>query len=273
MQTLLIEDRGHARCITLNRPQQRNAMSLQMVEELLQQLEAAETDRNLRALVLRGSGGHFCAGGDIADMLSAQQRAADGDSDAFYNMNRRFGELLCRFNDTHLVVIAALEGAVMGGGFGLACIADLCLAAHSARFSLPETRLGLPPAQIAPFVAARLGQFQARRLALGGRAIDAAEAARIGLVHQLADNSADLETALDEQLQAIRACAPAALATTKQLLRNTATASDRESLSSLLDSAARDFARAIAGEGREGAQAFIEKRPPDWDKAPQGKQS
>lgn len=272
MQTLIVEDRGHARCITLNRPQQRNAMSLQMVEELLQQLEAAEaaaeTDKNLRALVLRGSGGHFCAGGDIADMLDAQQRAADGDREAFYSMNRRFGELLCRFNDTHLVVVAALEGAVMGGGFGLACIADLCLAADSARFSLPETRLGLPPAQIAPFVAARLGQFQARRLALGGRAIDAAEAARIGLVHQLADSSAALETLLDEQLRAIRACAPAALATTKQLLRDTARASDSESLNGLLDSAAHNFARAIAGEGREGMQAFIEKRQPDWDREP-----
>ena len=267
METLTVEQRGPVHLLTLNRPQQRNAMNLQMVEELLQQLAAAETDEKVRALVLRGSHGHFCAGGDIADMLTAQQRSADGDADAFYRMNRRFGKLLSRFNQTNLVVVAALEGAVMGGGFGLACIADICLATRDARFALPETRLGLPPAQIAPFIAARLGQFQARRLALSGATIDSEEAARIGLVHAIAESSEALTQAVNEQLQAIHACAPNALATTKQLLRDSAGLGD-SALEALLDSAARQFANAIqGGEGREGARAFIEKRPAEWQQA------
>ncbi|WP_193164483.1 enoyl-CoA hydratase/isomerase family protein [Microbulbifer hainanensis] len=267
METLIVEQQGSARLLTLNRPQQRNAMNLQMVEDLLQQLATAEADEQIRALVLRGSSGHFCAGGDIADMLTAQQRAADGDSDAFYRMNRHFGELLSRFNQTNLVVVAALEGAVMGGGFGLACIADICLAAQGARFALPETRLGLPPAQIAPFVATRLGQFQARRLALSGVTIDTEEAARIGLVHAIAESGEALTDSVNQQLQAIHACAPNALATTKQLLRDSAGLRD-SGLEALLDSAARQFADAMQrGEGREGARAFIEKRPAEWQQA------
>ncbi|MFC6979319.1 enoyl-CoA hydratase/isomerase family protein [Microbulbifer taiwanensis] len=150
MQTLVTETRGIAQLITLNKPRQHNAISLQMVDELLRQLDEAERDPALRALVLRGAGGNFCAGGDIGDMLAARQSAADGDSHAFFQLNRRFGELLQKFNHSRLVVIALLEGAVMGGGFGLACIADIAIATADTKFSLPETRLGLPPAQIAP---------------------------------------------------------------------------------------------------------------------------
>ncbi|WP_323844554.1 enoyl-CoA hydratase/isomerase family protein [Microbulbifer magnicolonia] len=259
------ETNGIAQIVTLNRPQQRNAISLQIVEELLQQLQRAEEDKSVRALVLRGAGGNFCAGGDIGDMLAAQQRASDGDAEAFYRLNRRFGELLEKFNRSRLVIIALLEGAVMGGGVGLACIADIAIADSAAKFSLPETRLGLPPAQIAPFVVSRLGLSQSRRLALSGATIDAPQAQRVGLCHLLADGSAALEQELQAQLQAIRACAPAALAATKQLLLASAQVADDEQLSRLLDRGAEAFSNAIQGhEGREGARAFLEKRAAEW---------
>ncbi|SDZ84220.1 enoyl-CoA hydratase/isomerase family protein [Microbulbifer marinus] len=265
MQTIISERQGIAQIVTLNRPQQRNAISLQMVDELLQQLELAEQDPALRALVLRGSGGNFCAGGDIGDMLTAQQSAADGDSDAFYRLNRRFGELLQQFNRTPLVVIAVLDGAVMGGGFGLACTADIAIATGNTKFALPETRLGLPPAQIAPFVVRRVGLSQARRLALSGATVDAQLALAIGLVHQVVDGQDGLEQAVESQLQAIRACAPNALATTKQILLASANLPGDEELSMVLDQGAQAFAAAIQShEGREGARAFVEKRAAEW---------
>ena len=265
MHTLHTEQSGIAQFITLQRPQQRNAMSLQMLDELLEQLDIAEENPAVRALVLRGSGGHFSAGADLGDMLQAQQKVSDGDSDAFFHLNRRFGELLCRFNSTPLVVIAALEGAVMGGGFGLACVADIAIASDSVKFSLPETRLGLLPAQIAPFVVARIGQSQARRLALSGSSVDATEAGRIGLVHQTVAGPGELEAAVTDQLKAIGRCAPGALAATKQLLLDSTEAPSTAGLAALLDRAAHSFSAAVQGsEGTEGTRAFIEKRPAEW---------
>ncbi|MFA0812865.1 enoyl-CoA hydratase/isomerase family protein [Microbulbifer epialgicus] len=263
MQTIIDETIGIASHLTLNQPQQRNAISLQMVDELLQKLAEAEEDPQVRAIVLRGAEHNFCAGGNIANMLNAQQ--SDGGSDAYFHINRRFGELMERFNRTPLVVIAVLEGAVMGGGFGLACSADIAIADHSCRFALPETRLGLPPAQIAPFVVARVGLSQARRLALSGAKVNAQQALEIGLIHQLLDGPEALEGALQEHLGAINACAPGALATTKQILLDAAQVTDETALGQLLDGAARQFSRAIQGhEGREGARAFLEKRSPEW---------
>lgn len=265
MHTLHTEQSGIAQFITLHRPQQRNAMSLQMVDELLEQLDLAEQNPAVRALVLRGSEGHFSAGADLGDMLQAQQKITDGDNDAFFHLNRRFGELLCRFNSTPLVVIAALEGAVIGGGFGLACVADIAIASDGVKFSLPETRLGLLPAQIAPFVVARIGESQARRLALSGSSVDIDEAWRIGLVHQTVAGPAEMEAAITAQLQAIGRCAPGALAATKRLLLDSAETTNSTGLAALLDRAAHSFSAAVQGnEGAEGTRAFIEKRPAAW---------
>nr|WP_255775376.1 enoyl-CoA hydratase/isomerase family protein [Microbulbifer sediminum] len=249
----------------MNRVDQRNALSLLMVDELLSQLERAEGDPTIRVLMMRGAGGNFSAGADVGDMLTAQEKVEAGETDAFATMNRRFGTLLQKFDRTRLVTVAALEGAIMGGGLGLACIADIAIASATARFSLPETRLGLVPAQVAPFITARIGPSQTRRLALAGASINADEALRIGLVHEVAADTGALETALANQLAAIGRCAPGALATTKRLLLESSpvpVAGDRDRL---LDRAARQFSEAVQGnEGREGTRAFIEKRPAEW---------
>ncbi|SDK13280.1 enoyl-CoA hydratase/isomerase family protein [Microbulbifer yueqingensis] len=256
---------GHAIFLTLNRPEQRNALSLRMVDALLEELESAGNDPAIRALVLRGTGGHFSAGADVSDMLNAQQLVERGQEDAFEKLNRRFGNLLERFERSPLVTIVALEGSIMGGGLGLACTADIAIASRNARFSLPEARLGLVPAQVAPFVVARIGQSQARRLALAGASIDAAEALRLGLVHSTVTDCAALDAAVAEQLTAVGRCAPAALATTKRLLLDSDPAAAGPGRERLLDHAARLFSRAVQGaEGREGTRAFIEKRPAGW---------
>ncbi|KAF0809890.1 enoyl-CoA hydratase [Alcanivorax sp. S71-1-4] len=259
-ETLLLEQDGPVLHVTLNRPESRNAMSLGMVNELMAVFGAVAGDDSVRAIVLRGTGGHFCAGGDIKDMAGARARAASGDADAFYALNRRFGEMITCANAQPQVIVAVLEGAVLGGGFGLACVSDVALAADDAQFGLPETGLGVIPAQIAPFVVQRVGLTQARRLALTGARFNGQEAARLGIAHE-AVPAADIDTRLAETLKQIRRCAPHANRVTKQLVLNTLS----QPLDDVLDQAAHDFASAVASaEGAEGTMAFVQKRLPQW---------
>lgn len=258
-QTLLLSlDKGVLH-VTLNRPESRNSMSLQMVQEL-QAVIAWASASAVRALVLRGAGGHFCAGGDVRDMMTIRQKAVD-DPRAYRSFNRVFGELLTQVTNAPLVVIAVVEGAALGGGFGLTCISDIALATANAQFGMPETRLGIIPAQIAPFVVQRIGLTQARRLALLGLRLNGAQAQQIGLVHEVHADTAALEDALQRVLADLNQCAPNANKVTKALLLKVG----QQPLDSLLDGAADDFAAAIQSpEGMEGGLAFIQKRPANW---------
>ena len=249
---------GRVLHLTLNRPEVRNAMSLAMVGELTSALARAEAEGDVRAVVLRGSGGHFCAGGDIRDMAAARS-AADGRA-ALALANARFGQLCTAFAATGLATIAVVEGTVMGGGFGLACVADVVLAADSARFRLPETSLGLVPAQIAPFLVERLGVAEARRLAVTGGELDADEALALRLAHEVHAASA-LDAALDRVLLQVLRCAPTAIASSKALIAQ----ARLRPAASLVEEAAAVFSGAVLGaEGLEGTAAFVQKRRPSW---------
>jgi len=245
--------------VMLNRPDKRNAMSLAMVNDLLHVFETIQDDRSVRAVILRGAEGHFCSGGDIADM---QQAAADstGEHDAIAALNRRFGALLTQVDGAGAAVVAVCEGAVMGGGFGLACVADITLAVEGARFRLPETSLGITPAQIAPFIVQRLGLSQARRLAVTGATLDVAEALRLGLAHvHVAADGAD--EAVSTVLGQIRRCEPGAVAATKSIMRTVGSAP----LEEILDSAAVDFAqRARSDAAQTGMLARLTRTPAPW---------
>ncbi|WP_212625275.1 enoyl-CoA hydratase-related protein [Pseudomonas sp. PP3] len=255
-QTLLLELHNGVLHITLNRPDSRNAMSLQMVSELRAVLAAIHDDRAIRALVIGGAGGHFCAGGDIKDMANAR---AQGTS-AHRDLNRVFGALQ-EVQHAPQVVITVLQGAVLGGGLGLACVSDIAMADHSAQFGLPETSLGLLPAQIAPFVVQRIGLTQARRLALTAARFDGNQARRMGLVHFVEHDPQALAERLDEVLAHVLCCAPEANAATKKLLL----ASAGQPSDALLDQAAEWFSDAVTGtEGVEGTMAFVQKRKPGW---------
>ena len=176
--------------LTLNRPEVHNAMSLALVLALREALAAAEADGQTRVLVLRGAGGHFCAGADLKDMANARARL-DEDPNALAKINAAFGELCVAFSNTGLATVAVLEGTVMGGGLGLACVADVALAGTNAVFRLPETSLGLVPAQIAPFLVERLGYAEAKRLAVTGGMLDARAALELRLVHAVAADDID----------------------------------------------------------------------------------
>jgi len=256
-QTLLLEPHNGVLHITLNRPENRNAMSLQMVAELRSIFAAVRDDRSVRALVLSGAGGHFCAGGDIKDMANARAQG----SDAYRELNRAFGSMLEEAQHAPQVLITVLQGAVLGGGFGLACVSDIAMADHQAQFGLPETSLGLLPAQIAPFVVQRIGLTEARRLALTAARFDGHQARRLGLVHFVEEDPQALAERLDEVLQHVLCCAPEANATTKKLLLASAGQPSNE----LLDEAAQWFGEAVTGaEGIEGTMAFVQKRKPGW---------
>lgn len=259
-KTLLVEQQGLALHVTLNRPDKRNAMSLELVEELSACLAAAADDASIRAIVLRGAGGHFCAGGDIADMAKARQLAASGNDQAYVQFNRRFGQLLEQANAQPQVIITLLEGAVLGGGFGLACVSDIAIATPDAQFGLPETSLGILPAQIAPFVVERIGLTQARRLALTGTRFAGDAALALGLVHEVAAQD-QLDARLADYLTQIKRCAPQANRITKQLLLKVG----KQPMSEVLDQAALAFSQAVTGaEGMEGTMAFMQKRKPKW---------
>ena len=274
--TLIVHTQQGVRTITLHRPQVRNAMSAQMVQELLSALAQAEADATLgevRALVLRGAEGHFCAGGDIGDMAQARMKLAQLDADRgtsaaalvppnpVAQLNAAFGHLCLAFARTPLPVVAVVEGTVMGGGFGLACVADVVIAHANTQFRLPETSLGIIPAQIAPFLVERLGYAEAKRLAVTGARVGATEALAIRLVHEVQPDEPALADALARTLAQILACGPQAIATTKKLLAHARfTPPDQ-----LIDEAANLFARAVlSDEGQEGTSAFMQKRAPRW---------
>lgn len=261
-ETLQLREDGFVLYVTLNRPESRNAMSLQMTQELRAVFTAIADSATVRAVVLRGAGGHFCAGGDIKDMAGARMRAAEsGNDEAYAELNRAFGHMITQVDHAPQVVIAVLEGAVMGGGFGLACVSDVAIAHQDAKFALPETGLGVIPAQIAPFVVQRVGLTQARRLALLGARFDGGEAVQVGIAHHVAADAAAIERLLDDTLAQVKKCAPQANRATKALLHRVG----KEPLEGLLDDAARQFARAVAGpEGAEGTLAFVQKRAPQW---------
>ena len=251
MNTLLLEPHNGVLHITLNRPECRNAMSLEMVNELRAVL--AQLDNQVRALVISGAGGHFCAGADVKDLVTAGNQ--------LQALNRAFGTLLQEVEAVPQVVIVVLQGAVLGGGFGLACVSDIAIADHQAQFGLPETSLGLLPAQIAPFVVKRIGLTQARRLALTAARFEGVEAERLGVVHFVEGDSQALAERLDEVLGQVLRCAPGANGRTKSLLL----ASVDEPLETVLDRGAQWFAEAVTGvEGIEGTQAFVQKRKPGW---------
>lgn len=257
---LSLEREGSDLTVWLDRPEAKNALSAQMADELSRVLEAVHDDRSLRTLTLRGRGGVFCAGGDIKGFKSELQGNSP-DPVAVARGNREFGELMLKLNEQPQVVIILVEGAAIGGGLGLACVGDVTIVTREARFQLSETSLGIPPAQIAPFVADRIGLTQARRLMLTGARFEGQEALRLGIGQLLAEDGEDLEQKHRDLLEQIRRCAPGANATTKRILFE----ATRRPRAEALDFAARGFSDCmLSDEGREGVKAFIEKRRPAW---------
>jgi len=260
-ETLLLSLQRDVLHVTLNRPARKNAMNGELLDALEESFAWAQNESSLRALVLRGAGGSFCAGADLNDIQSRGAVASEDPVGDLATHNRRFGAISEAANDLDVPLIAVVEGVALGGGFGLTCVADIALAQVDTVFGLPETQLGLVPAQIAPFVLQRIGVMATRRLALTGARFKAPEAKALGLVDAVFDSTEELEAGLAQTLTSVLRCGPQANRETKRLLREISGRPD----SKQLDAGARVFAScALSDEGREGSLAFSEKRKPDW---------
>ncbi|WP_163849092.1 enoyl-CoA hydratase/isomerase family protein [Pseudooceanicola aestuarii] len=243
----------------LNRPASRNALSEDLVAALRQALETARADASLRGITLRGKGGVFCAGGD----LKAFRTYASGEKTEaeVSDFNVAGGTLFEMVHSMPQVVVVLVEGASMAGGLGLTCAADLVVVTQDAQFALTETMIGIPPAQIAPYIVGRIGLTEARRIMLTGARFDGAEAARIGIANAAVADTEALEAQEAEIRRGVLRCAPGANAATKEILLAARQLQGAE----MMRFAGDRFARALLGaEGREGVASFLEKRKPAW---------
>ena len=262
-KTLIVKREGSRAYVTINRPESKNSLNAEVIDELSSVTRLLTPDRSVRTIVLRGSQGTFCSGADIRGFKESfsAPKPSEGQRDPIAVNNRKYGKFLSEFNAIPQTVVGVIEGAAYGGGLGLVCVTDIAIALADTKFSLSETSLGVVPAQIAPFVVDRVGITQARRIALSGARFDGRHAHEIGLVHYVAENASELESRLKSVLNDIGRCAPGANAATKRVIHNSMV----KALPDVLDEAADAFAAQLRGdEGQEGVKAFLEKRPAAW---------
>ena len=258
-ETLLLSERhpDGSVWITFNRPEIHNAFDDRLIAALTTELTRLGDDAAVRAVVLTGSGKSFSAGADLNWMRrTATYGEAENLADA-----RALAKLMATLNELPKPTIARVNGAALGGGTGLVACCDIVVASAAAVFGTTEVRLGLIPSVIGPYVVAAVGARQARRLMLTGERISAAEAARVGLVHEVV--AADqLDGAVGTILGHLLQGGPAALTAVKRLVREFA---GRPIEPDLIDASARRIAALRATpEAREGIAAFLAKRPASW---------
>ena len=244
----------------LNRPERRNALSEKILQSMLSLCTRIEQETQSRALVLWGAGGHFCAGADTSRLLGMIEQPTDQRGDPLARHNRTFGTVLERLRALPVPTIAVVRGSAIGGGCGLAATCNHVLATEDALFSMPEVTLGVAPAQIAPFIAERVGQAKARWLLICGEPMNARRAQEIGLADVVVP-TAELHAAVSSALRSVLKAEPEAVRATRGLLR----ALDEHVLAAVLDHGSAEFARLVRfGAVRAGLAAMRERRPPAW---------
>ncbi|UWQ27430.1 crotonase/enoyl-CoA hydratase family protein [Leisingera sp. M523] len=256
-ETITLDTDARGVCtLTLNRPDKHNAMSGQMLQELILAARRLNEDETVRVVVLTGAGKSFCAGGDLGWMRDQM----DADAGTRGREARVLAEMLMALNTLAKPVIGAVQGNAFGGGVGMASVCDVAIGADHLKMGLTETRLGLIPATIGPYVIARMGEAKARRVFMSARLFGAAEAVELGLLAK-AVPADQLAEAVEAEVAPYLNCAPGAVAAAKKLARD---------LGPQLDDAVIDHtikalvARWEGDEAQEGISAFFEKRKPAW---------
>jgi methylglutaconyl-CoA hydratase len=245
--------------VTLSRPEVRNAFNAELIADLHDTFTtlADEPPEDLRAVVLAGEGAAFCAGADVAWMrASAALSIEDNEADA-----RRMAEMLESIDACPVPVVARVHGAALGGGMGLCAVVDVTLATADTRFGFTETKLGILPAVISPFVIARIGEGHARALFPTGESFDAERALRIGLVHEVLPDEPALDARLAILLDELLAAGPTAARAAKAVILEQR-GLDPVGRRALTVAAIAE--QRISSEGQEGLTAFLEKRAPSW---------
>lgn len=260
MALILTTDAGPVRTLSLNRPDVRNALSVELRSELVEALEVAENAASVRALVLTGEGSAFCAGLDLKELGSVLDVPADRSRDDA----RKLGELFKRIYTFPKPVVAAVHGPAIAGGAGLASVCDVVIAGTSASFGYTEARIGFVAALVAVFLVRQVGDRNARELLLGARVHDAHEAHALGLVNEVVPD-ADVRSRARAVAGELARNAPSSLALTKSLLATLPGLGLEDGLRHAADVNA--LARASA-DLQEGVTAFLEKREPAWRSPP-----
>jgi len=245
--------------VTLDRPDVHNAFNATLIAELRQVFVGLgrEEPMELRVVILGGAGPSFCAGADIDWMRAAMQL----DVEANEHDAMAMADMLEAIDTCPVPVIARVHGPALGGGSGLCAVADLVIAEAGARFGFTETRLGILPAVISPFVISRIGETHARALFPGGRRFDAVRAQRIGLVHEVVEGVEALDAAVDQAVADVLASGPTAVRAAKAIVREVRGLGH----GSAKWHTARVIARQrVSEEAQEGFRAFTEKRRPAW---------
>lgn len=256
-QSLLTLREGPVAQLRLNRPELHNAFDADLIAAFVAALEQLATDPDVRVVVLAGEGASFSAGADLnwmRGMAAASEAENRDDALALARLMRTLDEL-------PKPTIARVHGPAFGGGVGLVACCDIAIGTPEAKFGLTESKLGLLPAVISPYVIAAIGARQARRWFATAELFDAYEAQRIGLLHDVV-NATALDTALQRQIDLLLKAGPIASASAKQLVRRVAAEHDGSRLDA--DNAALIARLRVSSEGQEGLSAFLGKRKPRW---------
>lgn len=255
MIALDVDARGVA-TLALARPEKHNALSQALIDDLTAVAARIAADPAIRVVVLTGQGASFCAGGDLGWM----QDQMAGDAATKRAAAKSLAQMLGAINTLPQPVIGRVQGNAFGGGVGMACVCDIAIAADHAKFGLTETKLGLIPATIGPYVLARMGEAMARRVFMSGRVFGAAEAVTLGIVAH-AVPLADLDAAVAAEVEPYLACGPGAVAAAKAFARSLGPTIDESVVARSIDAL---IAQWDSTEAKEGISAFFERRKPDW---------
>jgi len=256
-ETVKIErDARGVATLWLDRPEKHNALSAQMIEDLSQAAADLSQDKAVRVVVLAAKGPSFCAGGDLGWMRQQFEAAPEerGTEAA------KLAHMLQALNTLPKPLIGRLHGAAYGGGVGMASVCDVAVGADHIKMGLTETRLGLIPATIGPYVCARMGEAKARRVFMSGRRFGAEEAVALGLLARIVPE-AGLDRAVEDEILPYLSCAPEAVGRAKALLRHLGPKIDAEVIGHTVGELTACW---TGDEAREGIAAFFDKRKPDW---------
>ncbi len=254
---LVVRRDGPVARVVLNRPEVRNAFNAALIAELHRSFDLLGNDTHVRAIVLQGNGKSFCGGADVNWMRDSLALSLEENIEDASAMSRMFRAI----DRVPKPTIARIHGAALGGGAGLAAVCDIAIASRDTVFGFTETKLGIIPAVISPFVLAKIGHSNARALALTGERFTAERAQAIGLVHDVVDDEAALDRAVDAALVQLASAAPTAIAATKSLFARVAETPYDETLALTAHAIAT---QRTSPEGQDGLRAFLEKRPAAW---------
>ena len=257
MKHLTIELGAGRATVTLNRPELRNAFNEELIAELHEAFNGLGRRDDLRCIVLAASGTAFCAGAD----LNWMRRMADYTRDENIADANALAHMLRAIYECPKPTIARVQGDVYAGGTGLVAACDIAVSAEAAHYCLSEVRLGLIPATVSPYVIRAMGARAAHRYFLTAERFSAAEALRIGFVHEVVP-AAQLDAAVDRLAAALAAAGPGALRSCKKLLHDVAGHEISRDLVQMTVAGIADIR--ATDEGREGVQSFLHKRKPGW---------